>query len=337
MRICLGEEVLPEFPVMLAPMEDVSDPPFRRICRRLGADMVFTEFISSEGLIRNAAQSARKLDIFEDERPVGIQIFGGEEGPMVEAAAIAEAAGPTVIDINYGCPVFRVVNKGAGAAILQDIDKMERLTRRIVERVRLPVTVKTRLGWDAASIRIVEVARRLQDAGIAMLTVHFRTRKQMYKGRADWTWMRRLKETPGLTLPIIGNGDIDSPEKALEARDNYGADGIMIGRAAIGNPWIFQQIKHFLKTGEHLPPPSVEERVAVCRQHLEASIQWKGERRAVFEMRKHYRNYFRGLPDFKALRIRLVEAPTAEAVMETLDEVLRRYAGYVPAASVPTT
>ena len=327
-RVMLGNTVLPDFPVMLAPMEDVSDPPFRRVCRRLGADMVFTEFISSEGLIRGARQSTHKLDIFEDERPVGIQIFGGEEAPMRQAAALAEAARPTAVDINYGCPVYRVVNKGAGAAILQDIDKMERLTRAIVDQVSLPVTVKTRLGWDRASIRIEEVALRLQDAGIAMLTVHFRTRKQLYKGAADWSWMLRLKEKPALHIPIIGNGDIDSPEKALQARDDYGADGIMIGRAAIGNPWIFQQIKHYLATGERLPSPSLDERLAVCKEHLLASVEWKGERRAVFEMRKHYRNYFRGLPRFKPLRIRLVEAPHLDDVLETLDAIRREYAGY---------
>lgn len=299
--------------------------------------MVFTEFISSEGLIRNAEQSSRKLDIFDDERPVGIQIFGGEAEPMLAAATIAQQVSPTVIDINYGCPVYRVVNKGAGAAILQDIDKMENLTRKIVKQVKLPVTVKTRLGWDASSIQIKEVARRLQDAGIAMLTVHFRTRKQMYKGAADWTWMRRLKEDPNITIPIIGNGDIDCPEKALQARDDYGADGVMIGRAAIGNPWIFREIKYFLQTGRKLPPPSLKERVRVCREHLMESVKWKGERRAVLEMRKHYRNYFRGLPDFKSFRIRLVEALTANAVIDVLEEILHGYAGTLVNSSVMTT
>ncbi len=328
--IILGHTRLPDFPVMLAPMEDVSDPPFRKVCRQLGADMVFTEFISSEGLIRRARQSTQKLDILDEERPVGIQIFGGEEGPMQQAAAMAAEVRPTVIDINYGCPVYRVVNKGAGAAILQDLDKMERLTRLIVRQVRLPVTVKTRLGWDAHSIRIEDVALRLQDAGIAMLTVHFRTRKQLYKGKADWSWMSRLKANPRIRIPIIGNGDIDSPQKALRARDHYGADGIMIGRAAIGNPWIFREIKHYLRTGTLLPPPSVEERIEVCRMHLLESVRWKGPRRAIFEMRKHYRNYFRGLPHFKTLRIRLVEAPMLPDVLETLEAIRCQYAGYVP-------
>jgi tRNA-dihydrouridine synthase B len=319
-RIQLGE-----FPLLLAPMEDVSDPPFRAVCKAGGADLMYTEFISSEGLIRDAAKSKQKLDIFEYERPIGIQLFGGDIGNMVESARIATAVNPDLIDINYGCPVKAVACKGAGAALLQDIPKMVKMTEEIVKCTPLPVTVKTRLGWDESTKNIVEVAERLQDIGIKALTVHGRTRVQMYKGSADWTLIARIKENPRMHIPIFGNGDIDSPAKALEYKNRYGVDGIMIGRASIGYPWIFAEIKHFVKTGEHLQPPSIFERVQVTRKHLDFSLQWKGPKLGIFEMRRHYANYFKGLPDFKPFRTRLVEAPTYEEVIQILDEVAGVY------------
>ncbi|WKN41534.1 tRNA dihydrouridine synthase DusB [Tunicatimonas pelagia] len=319
---------LGEFPLLLAPMEDVSDPPFRAVCKKNGADMMYTEFISSEGLIRDAAKSVEKLDIYDYERPIGIQIFGDKIESMREAAAIAEAAQPELVDINYGCPVKKVACKGAGAGILQDLPKMQEMTREIVNRVQLPVTVKTRLGWDEKTIKIVEVAQRLQDVGIQALTIHGRTRKQMYKGEADWNPIAEVKNHLDIHIPIFGNGDIDSPEKALEYRRRYGVDGIMIGRAAIGYPWIFREIKHFFRTGEKLPPPTLEERVQVAREHLEFSVQWKGERKGIYEMRRHYTNYFRGIPHFKPYRQRLVELPTFAEVSETLNEVAEKFSGH---------
>jgi nifR3 family TIM-barrel protein len=302
-------------------MEDVSDPPFRAVCKDNGADLMYTEFISSEGLIRDAAKSLKKLDIFEYERPIGIQIFGSEIEVMKEATVIATQAQPNLIDINYGCPVKAVACKGAGAGILQNIPKMVKMTEEIVKSTHLPVTVKTRLGWDESSKNILEVAERLQDIGIKALTVHGRTRVQMYKGSADWTLIGKIKENPRIHIPIFGNGDVETPEMALENKNRYGIDGIMIGRASIGYPWIFNEIKHFLTTGEHLPAPGVEERVNVCLKHLQKSIEWKGDRQGVIEMRRHYANYFKGFHNFKETRMRLVTTYEYQEVLDILEEV----------------
>jgi nifR3 family TIM-barrel protein len=302
-------------------MEDVSDPPFRAVCKENGADMMFTEFISAEGLIRDAEKSRRKLDIYDFERPVGIQIFGENIDSMRQAAAVAERSGPELIDINYGCPVKKVACKGAGAGILLDLPKMESMTREIVDRVSLPVTVKTRLGWDQDSIKITEVALRLQDAGIRALTIHGRTRQQMYKGTANWEYIAQVKSHPDMEIPIFGNGDVDGPEKALDFRDQYGVDGIMIGRAAIGYPWIFNEIKHYMLTGDILPAPSMGERLRVIKKHLDFSVEWKGPKRGIYEMRRHYTNYFKGIPHFKSYRRRLVEAPEYESVWAIIDEI----------------
>jgi tRNA-dihydrouridine synthase B len=321
----IGNIDLGEFPLLLAPMEDVSDPPFRAVCKEGGADLMYTEFISSEGLIRDAAKSRQKLDIFEYERPIGIQLFGGDIGNMVESAKIATEVNPDLIDINYGCPVKAVACRGAGAALLQDIPKMVQMTSDIVKATHLPVTVKTRLGWDDNTKNIVEVAERLQDIGIKALTVHGRTRVQMYKGSADWTLIGQIKENSRMHIPIFGNGDIDSPEKAVEYRNRYGVDGVMIGRAAIGAPWFFNEVKHFIKTGEHLPSPTITDRIEVTRKHLDFSIRWKGDKLGIFEMRRHYTNYFKGVPDFKPFRMRLVEAPTSKEVNQILDEVAEVY------------
>ncbi len=320
---------LGNFPLLLAPMEDVSDPPFRYVCKMHGADMMYTEFISSEGLIRDAAKSRIKLDIFEYERPIGIQLFGGEIGSMREAALIAEAARPNLIDINYGCPVKAVACKGAGAALLQDIPKMVKMTEEIVKAVNLPVTVKTRLGWDENSLNILDVAERLQDIGIKALSIHGRTRKQMYKGPAVWDLIGEVKSNPRIHIPIFGNGDVDSPEKAIEMKNRYGVDGVMIGRASIGYPWIFQEIKHFMKTGEVLAPPTIEQRVEVCRTHLTKSIEWKGPRLGIFEMRRHYANYFKGLDNFKDYRMQMVTVPTEADVNFILDEVMENYSNLI--------
>ncbi|GAB4230390.1 MAG: tRNA dihydrouridine synthase DusB [Ekhidna sp.] len=306
-------------------MEDVSDPPFRAVCKQSGADLMFTEFISSEGLIRHAEKSVQKLDIYDYERPIGIQIFGDKIESMREAAAIAEEADPEIIDINYGCPVKKVACKGAGAGILLDLPKMQEMTAEIVKRVNKPVTVKTRLGWDHSTIKIQEVAHRLQDVGIKALSIHGRTRKQMYKGEADWSYIAEVKNDPGIHIPIFGNGDIDSPQKALEYKEKYGVDGIMIGRAAIGYPWIFNEIKHYLKTGELLASPSLEERVKVAIQHLDFSVEWKGERQGLFEMRRHYTNYFRGIPNFKPTRTILVESESYQEVKEVLLQITEMY------------
>ena len=322
--IRIGDVDIAEFPLLLAPMEDVSDPPFRAICKEYGADLMYTEFISSEGLIRDAAKSKAKLDIFEYERPVGIQIFGSEIGSMRQAAAITEAAQPDIIDINYGCPVKKVACRGAGACILQDIPKMVSMTREIVNTCTLPVTVKTRLGWDDQSKHIVEVAERLQDVGIKAISIHGRTRAQMYKGEADWSLIAAVKNNPRIHIPVFGNGDIDSPEKAVEYRNRYGVDGIMIGRASIGAPWIFREIKHYMKTGELLPPPTMDERVSAARQHFEKGIEWKGERLGVVEMRRHYANYFKGLRDFKSHRLDLVTLDTPDDIRSKLDEIARK-------------
>lgn len=321
----IGHIELGDFPILLAPMEDVSDPPFRMVCKANGADLMYTEFISSEGLIRDAAKSRQKLDIFEYERPIGIQLFGGDVGNMVRSAEIATEAGPDLIDINYGCPVKAVACKGAGAALLQDIPKMVRMTEQIVKATNLPVTVKTRLGWDDASRNVVEVAERLQDIGIKALTVHGRTRVQMYKGTADWSLIGRIRENPRMHIPVFGNGDIDSPQKALEYKNRYGIDGVMIGRAAIGYPWIFNEVKHYLQYGSVLPAPDIAERVDVTRKHLLFSVKWKGDRVGVFEMRRHYANYFRGLTDFKPFRTRLVELEKVSDILEVLDEITEKY------------
>ena len=319
--IKIGNVELGEFPLLLAPMEDVSDPPFRALCKEHGADMMYTEFIAAEGLIRDAVKSLEKLDIYDYERPIGIQIFGADIESMRKAAARVEEAQPELLDINYGCPVKKVACKGAGAGILQDLPKMQKMTAEIVKQVNLPVTVKTRLGWDENSIKIVEVAKRLQDVGIQALSIHGRTRKQMYKGVADWTHIAEVKNHPDIHIPIFGNGDIDSPEKALEYRNKYGVDGIMIGRASIGYPWIFNEIKHYFKTGEKLPPPNLKERIRACQKHLIKSVEWKGDRRGIFEMRRHYTNYFRGFRDFKPFRQRLVEADSPSVILEILEEV----------------
>ena len=316
---------LGDFPLLLAPMEDVSDPPFRAVCKKYGADLMYTEFISSEGLIRDAAKSMMKLDIFEYERPVGIQIFGADIGPMREAAAIAERAGPDIIDINYGCPVKKVALKGAGAGILQNIPKMVAMTKEIVNTCNLPVTVKTRLGWDEDSKYIVEVAERLQDVGIKAISIHGRTRAQMYKGDADWSLIAQVKNNPRMHIPVFGNGDIDTPEKTVEYRNRFGIDGIMIGRASIGAPWIFNEIKHFMKTGEHLAPPTIEERIAAASMHFEGSLQWKGVRLGIVEMRRHYANYFKGLPDFKKHRLDLVTMDTVDEIRAKLAEIADLY------------
>ncbi|MEO6685797.1 MAG: tRNA dihydrouridine synthase DusB [Dyadobacter sp.] len=323
--IKIGKIELGDFPLLLAPMEDVSDPPFRAVCKENGADLMYTEFVSSEGLIRDAAKSVQKLDIFEYERPVGIQLFGSDVETMGACSEIASRVNPDLIDINYGCPVKQVACRGAGAALLQDIPKMVRMTEAVVKSTHLPVTVKTRLGWDESTKNVQEVAERLQDIGIQALSVHGRTRVQMYKGEADWTLISKIKDNPRITIPIFGNGDVDSPEKALEYKNRFGVDGIMIGRATIGNPWIFNEIKHFVKTGQRLAPPTLAERVAVCRRHLEFSIRWKGPIAGVFEMRRHYTNYFKGLENFKPFRMRLVEGMSFEELDQILNEVVQEF------------
>lgn len=319
---------LPEFPLLLAPMEDVSDPPFRAVCKANGADLMYTEFISSEGLIRDAIKSKQKLDIFDNERPVGIQIFGGDEEAMSLSAKIVEAVNPDLLDINFGCPVKKVVTKGAGAAVLKDVDLMVRLTKAVVNSTSLPVTVKTRLGWDDSSINIEEVAERLQDVGIKALAIHGRTRAQLYKGVADWTHIAEVKNNPRIQIPVFGNGDIDSPEKALEYKNKFGVDGIMIGRAAIGYPWIFNEIKHFTKTGQHLAPPNIHQRVDVIRQHLHRSVEWKGLKAGINEMRRHYTNYLRGLPNIKEFRLKLVTISEVEQINGMLDSIVKYYDGF---------
>ena len=319
---------LGDFPLLLAPMEDVSDPPFRAVCKKYGADVMYTEFISSEGLIRDAAKSKMKLDIFEYERPIGIQIFGGNIDSMREAAEIAEAAGPDIIDINYGCPVKKVALKGAGAGILQDIPKMVEMTKEIVDTCKLPVTVKTRLGWDDDSKYIVEVAERLQDVGIKAISIHGRTRSQMYKGSADWTLISEVKNNPRMNIPVFGNGDIDSPEKAVEYKNKYGVDGIMIGRASIGSPWVFNEIKHYVKTEEHLAPPNMAERIEAVNMHFERSLDWKGERLGIVEMRRHYANYFKGIPDFKKHRLDLVTFDTADEIRDKLKFIADQFSDH---------
>lgn len=324
----IGDIALTDFPLLLAPMEDVSDPPFRALCKENGADVVYTEFISSEGLIRDAAKSVIKLDIYEKERPVGIQIFGAEMDSMLQAIDIVEKSNPDIIDINFGCPVKKVVCKNAGAGILRDIPLMVKLTEAMVKRTKLPVTVKTRLGWDSDSIKIVEVAERLQDVGIKAISIHGRTRVQMYKGNADWKPIAAVKNNPRMHIPVFGNGDVDTPEAAVRMRDDFGLDGAMIGRASIGNPWFFNQVKHFFRTGEHLPPPTMEERIEAARRHLQMSIDWKGEKLGVFETRRHYTNYFKGIPHFKEYRMKMVTSDAAEDVFAAFDEVLEKFGDF---------
>jgi len=324
----IGDIELPDFPLLLAPMEDVSDPPFRALCKEQGADVVYTEFVSSEGLIRNAAKSVMKLDIYEKERPVGIQIFGANMESMLQTIDIVEKSNPDIIDINFGCPVKKVVSKGAGAGILKDICLMEKLTAEMVKRTNLPVTVKTRLGWDHDSIKIIEVAERLQDVGCKAIAIHGRTRAQMYKGDADWKPIAAVKNNPRMHIPIFGNGDINTPERAAEMRDSYGLDGAMIGRASIGNPWFFKQVKHYFKTGEHLAPISLAERVEAARRHLQMAIDWKGEILGVFETRRHYTNYFRGIPHFKEYRMKMVTSDDSIDVFNVIDEVALKFKDY---------
>jgi len=321
----IGDHIeLPDFPLLLAPMEDVSDPPFRYVCKQYGADLMYTEFISSEGLIRDAIKSRKKLDIFDYERPIGIQIFGGDEEAMALSAKIVDATNPDLLDINFGCPVKKVVCKGAGAGVLKDIDLMVRLTKAVIKSTSLPVTVKTRLGWDDSMINILEVAERLQDIGIKALTIHGRTRAQMYKGEARWEYIAEVKNNPRIHIPIFGNGDINSPDTALKYKNKYGVDGIMIGRAAIGYPWIFNEIKHFFNTGLNLPKPTVANRVEVCKTHVVKSVEWKGEKLGLLEMRNHYANYFKGIPDFKETRTKLVTLNSLNAILDVLHEVALR-------------
>lgn len=324
----IGDIDVGEFPLLLAPMEDVSDPPFRALCKEQGADVVYTEFISSEGLIRDAAKSVMKLDIYEKERPVGIQIFGAVEESMLRSIEIVEASGPDIIDINFGCPVKKVVSKGAGAGILKDIDLMVSLTKAMVNHTKLPVTVKTRLGWDENSIKIVEVAERLQDVGCAAISIHGRTRAQMYKGDADWKPIAAVKNNPRMHIPVFGNGDVNTPERAIQMRDDYGLDGAMIGRASIGYPWFFSEVKYFIKTGTHKAPPTMQERIEAARRHLQMSIDWKGEVLGVFETRRHYTNYFRGIPHFKEYRMKLVTSDHSEDVFAAMDLIEKEFGDY---------
>ena len=324
----IGNIILPDFPLLLAPMEDVSDPPFRRLCKLHGADLMYSEFISSEGLIRDAMKSKMKLDIFDYERPVGIQIFGGDEEAMEMSAKIVDTVQPDLVDINFGCPVKKVVCKGAGAGVLKDVDLMVRLTKAVIKGTSLPVTVKTRLGWDENSINIDEVAERLQDIGVQALTVHARTRAQMYKGHSDWSHIARVKNNPRITMPIFGNGDIDSPEKALEYKNKFGLDGMMIGRAAIGYPWIFNEIKHYFNTGEILAPPSMADRIDAAKNHLIWSVEWKNERVGIVEMRRHYTNYFKGIHSFKEYKQRLVTTDDLEGLFKIFDEIADVYSNY---------
>lgn len=319
---------LGDFPLLLAPMEDVSDPPFRAMCKEQGADVVYTEFISSEGLIRDAAKSVMKLDIYEKERPVGIQIFGANLESMLRSVEIVEASKPDIIDINFGCPVKKVVSKGAGAGILKDIDLMVSLTKAMVEHTSLPITVKTRLGWDEETIKIVEVAERLQDVGCKAIAIHGRTRKQMYKGAADWAPIAAVKNNPRMHIPVFGNGDVNTPERAKEMRDSFGLDGAMIGRASIGNPWFFREVQHYLKTGKKLLNPTMSERIEAARRHLQMAIDWKGEKLGVFETRRHYTNYFRGIPHFKEYRMKMVTSDDSIDVFNVIDEVALKFKDY---------
>ncbi|WP_378186191.1 tRNA dihydrouridine synthase DusB [Aquimarina sp. W85] len=325
----IGDIDVGEFPLLLAPMEDVSDPPFRALCKEQGADVVYTEFISSEGLIRDAAKSVMKLDIYEKERPVGIQIFGANLESMLRSVEIVEASKPDIIDINFGCPVKKVVSKGAGAGILKNIDLMVSLTEAMVKHTNLPITVKTRLGWDHESIKIVEVAERLQDVGAKAIAIHGRTRAQMYKGSADWAPIAEVKNNARMHIPVFGNGDVDTPERAMLMRDQYGLDGAMIGRASIGYPWFFKEVKHYFKTGEQLAPPTIQERVDAARRHLQMAIDWKGEKLGVFETRRHYTNYFKGIPHFKEYRMKMVTSDASQDVFDVFDEIEQSFSNFI--------
>ncbi len=321
----IGNIELGEFPLLLAPMEDVSDPPFRALCKEQGADVVYTEFISSEGLIRDAEKSIQKLDIYDKERPVGIQIFGANLDSMLQTVEIVSRSNPDFIDINYGCPVKKVVSKGAGAGILKDIPLMVKLTDAMVKHTHLPITVKTRLGWDNDTIQILEIAERLQDVGAKAIAIHGRTRAQMYKGKADWEPIANVKNNPRMFIPVFGNGDVNTPEKAMIMRDKYGLDGAMIGRASIGNPWFFAQVKHFFKTGEHLVPPTIAQRVETAKRHLQMAINWNGERTGLFETRRHYTNYFKEIPHFKKYRLKMVTADSKEEIFQVFKEILKKF------------
>lgn len=331
----IGDVEIREQALMLAPMEDVTDPSFRYMCKLFGADMVTTEFISSDGLIRDARKSLAKLDISDFERPVAIQIYGNQIEPMVEAARIAERANPDVIDINFGCPMKKIAGRGAGSGMMRDVPLMVEMTRQIVQAVNKPVTVKTRLGWDEESKNIEEIAHRLQDVGIAALTIHGRTRSQLYRGEADWSLIGKIKNDPTIHIPIIGNGDVDSAEKAKQMFDRYGVDAVMIGRATYGRPWIFREVRHYLQTGEILPQPSVTERVAIAKQHLDKSIEVKGDKVGIFEMRRHLSNYFKGLPNFKDTRLRLVTLTDVEELHSTLDSIADRWGDFDVSGCVP--
>ncbi|MBE0674691.1 MAG: tRNA dihydrouridine synthase DusB [Bacteroidales bacterium] len=325
----LGNAILKEKPLLLAPMEDITDPSFRAVCKQFGADFMYTEFISSDGLIRDGAKSLKKLDIFDAERPIGIQLYGHLIEPMVEAALMAEASNPEVIDINFGCPVKKIANRGAGSGMLRNIPLMIEMTSAIVRAVKIPVSVKTRLGWDEESKIIVEVAERLQDTGICALTIHGRTRSQMYRGTADWTLIGEVKNNPRMTIPVIGNGDVTTPQKAAEMFDRYGVDAIMIGRATVGRPWIFRDIRHFLATGELLPEPTVEQKVSLATEHLDLSLTHKEGNRAIFEMRRHLSNYFKGLPDFRETRLKLLTETDPEIIRQLLKMIADRWGDFI--------
>ncbi len=309
-------------------MEDITDPSFRRICKMNGADFMFTEFISSDGLIREGEKSIRKLDIYDAERPIGIQLYGHLPEPMIEAALIAEEAKPETIDINFGCPVKKIANRGAGAGMLKNIPLMIRMTAAIVKAVKLPVTVKTRLGWDDDSRNIVEVAEQLQDQGIKAITIHGRTRAQLYKGAADWTLIGEVKNNPRMKIPVIGNGDIDDPVKAMDMFNRYGVDGIMIGRASVGRPWIFRDIRHYLETGKILPEPTVNEKCDLALLHLEKSLEYKDGPRAIYEMRRHLSNYFKGLPHFKETRLRLLTTLNVDEIKSIIAEIREKWGDF---------
>ena len=321
----IGNIELCEFPIILAPLENVTDPPFRLLCKHYGADLMFTEFISSEGLIRDAVNSVKKLEFEQSERPIGIQIFGHDVDSMIKAAKLAEKAKPDIIDINFGCPVKKIVGKGAGAAMLKNIPLMIKMTEAVVNTTNLPVTVKTRLGWDETDKPIVELAEKLQETGIKALSIHGRTRAQLYKGNADWTLIGDVMKNPNMEIPVFGNGDVDSPEKALEMKQKYNVDGIMIGRASVGNPWMFRDVKHFLNTGEILPEPDINEKIDVCLKHLKYSIKWKGEKLSIIETRKHYSSYLKSIPNIKPYRIKLLTAPEISEVYEILEEIREKF------------
>ncbi len=322
----IGNVEIEKYPLLLSPMEDLTDPPFRYICKQYGADLMYTEFISSDGLIRHGAKSVRKLEIFDNERPIGIQLYGHLIEPMVEATRMAEEALPDLIDINFGCPVKKIARRGAGAGMLRDVPLMIKMTEAIVQNSRLPVTVKTRLGWDEQNKNILDVALRLQDVGIQALTIHGRTGTQLYRGQADWSLIGKVKNHPGIHIPIIGNGDITGPEIAAERFEQTGVDAIMIGRATVGKPWIFREIKHYLETGQALPPPGLKEKVSLARMHFQKSLQWKGEPRGIFEMRRHFSNYFKGLPDFREIRLKLVTSTEVAEISDILDLIEEKYA-----------